>query len=486
MFAFGVSIVASSVASSVLTSFTQTTFRAHVEGFLSEYVESFEWGQSDDSAITLHRLVMKERAMNDILKPLGLRLCDSKSFTISHLKLKVNWEIGVDLGILSRPWHIEIDGARLCTCIDASTAKDAESNARVTEQGSDLETAGVEQGGALHKIVENAKISFRDFNFQCKDAMNGDSMLWKFREANLTSTDHQWNDEQTTNEVEGQGTLYKRLSLNDLVVEIEEDKRRCCVVNQANISCKMQKKIKPVLSGSLASDFLGEEYSLLFDVNISNPECKLKDLPFVITWDKTTSSYSIVAQEGATLRVSCAVNPCDISALLKWHSRIVGKMDEQWESNMKNKLNILNLRNDDSRENLNAQKQLVNELNSRVLRSQNDLSDAHRALAKEKEERETGRALMSEKSLQDKEARDLALDEKLGQVLGQIETMKSKSSPAGQAELSSIQAMVKDIMCNADNLGSPDTWKDISGRSEGSKDYEFGDLTRSALGAFFS
>ncbi len=479
MFSLAISAVASVVASSLLTDLTKTTFRLHVEAYLSEYVESFEWGQSDDNTITLHQLVMKERAMNDFFKSFGLKLCDKKGFTINHLKLKVNWAFGADLGILSRPWHFEIDGARLCTCIDASTVEEGESNGWASKQSCDIETASVEKGSAFHRIVDNAKMIFRDFSFQCKDATNDDYILLRFSEAHMSSTDHQWNQEETTNEVKSQGTLYKLVMLNDLAVDIEEDERRCCVVSHANFSCKMQKKIKSVLSGSLASDFLGEEYSLLFDINISNPEYRLRDLPIVITWNETTSCYSIVAQEGASLRVSCAVNPIDISSLIKWYSKIAGKSSEQYESFIVNKLNMLNLQVENFEE-------IVSTLKSRLLISENDLSDTRLALTEQKEARVESEKEIQEKHLQDEMARNLALDEKLWKILTDIENMKSRYSPAEQADFSSIQAMVQDVMSNTGNRVSPRSWMSSSGRTDGSEGYQFGDASRTFFRGFFS
>ena len=167
----------SAVVSSIFTTLTRSTFRKSVELILTECMESFEWGESDDSTVTLHKLVIKESAINEVLKSFGLRLRDSHSFSINLIKFKINWQVEMDLGILSCPWYIIVEDVNLSTVIDTTL-----DSVQLTEDSNDIHTNYLDEASSLQKILENAKIDFRNCIIRCEDP-TGHHILLKFGEA---------------------------------------------------------------------------------------------------------------------------------------------------------------------------------------------------------------------------------------------------------------------------------------------------------------
>jgi hypothetical protein len=338
---------------------------------------------------------------------------------------------------------------------------------QLKKDGNDIHTNYVDQASSLQKILENAKISFRNCIFRCKDS-TGHHILLKFDEAQLKSTDGDWKDESMTENVGSSRIVYKLLTLHDLFIEVEENNQRRYVLNDANLSCKMKKKIKSVLHGSISSDFFGEEYKLLWDVKASKPQFEISGLLMTLVWDKNRSDYEIVVEEGGLLHMDCPINPHDISIFSTWYSNFSDSILSANEAKLKHKVENLQITSVDLEHNLRAQKQLVHELNDRLL-----------------------------KSAQSTDARKI--DERLGEVISQIESLKEKYASGMDKEpsvsrpdifrneLSSIQEILNDVMCSKlDSTKDTKTWKETSGRVAGSEGYRFGDLSRSALNAFFS
>ena len=340
---------------------TRRTYKHALRSTLERLCEAYTWDDENaesDAVILIKDIKICAKILDGLLRSVGMRVGEG-SCTVGLVRIKLSLGLDIDMGLFSKPWHVEVHDIQLHLELGIRVSS---AEVSVSDDGSAGGAADkphpsrAEEWLPLHRAAENLQLTVRNMTIILQGLEPGARMVCRLNVLEFFPTDAEWAPITDVSTVAEGKVLHKVLRFDQLEVytdavtpadiapplELDQgtwmsadtdsplflpgptNPRRLILVSGVNGKCKVCKKLSTDLTGAVASDFFGDAY--LFQLSLLSdgvPKLRMPLVALHLGWNEAIESYVLNMEQPLQFSIGHELDAPTLAEIVSWQRQIL-------------------------------------------------------------------------------------------------------------------------------------------------------------------